>query len=151
RRDPAAALRRRRASRPRADARSVALPGPAVQRCVRGRIHQRARALRPDVPLRLLFPGAAGTVADHGRPRARAARDRDARIVAAAVPQDVLFKIFSGLTSGLSTAQLDPFISNMHLALWVLAVISLVGAAVSMLLPAHVRTTEREPVLEAVA
>src|SRR5438067_309640 len=72
-------------------------------------------------------------------------------IVTAAVPQDVLFKIFSGLTSGLSTAQLDPFISNMHLALWVLAVISLVGAAVSMLRPAHVRTTEREPVLEAVA
>jgi len=72
-------------------------------------------------------------------------------IVTAAVPQDVLFKIFSGLTSGLSTAQLDPFISNMHLAVWVLAAISLVGAAVSMLRPAHVRTTEREPVLEAVA
>ena len=42
-------------------------------------------------------------------------------IVTAAVPKDVLFKIFSGLTSGLSTAQLEPFISNMHLALWVLA------------------------------
>ena len=65
-------------------------------------------------------------------------------IVTAAVPQDVLFKIFSGLTSGLSTAQLDPFISNMHLALWVLAGISLVGAAVSMLRPAHVRATDHE-------
>src|SRR5437588_300970 len=72
-------------------------------------------------------------------------------VVTAAVPQDVLFKIFSGLTSGLSTAQLDPFISNMHLALGVLAAISLVGEGVSMLRPAHVRTTEREPVLEAVA
>jgi EmrB/QacA subfamily drug resistance transporter len=60
-------------------------------------------------------------------------------IVTAAVPKPVLFKIFSGLTSGLSTAQLDPFIANMHLALWVLAGISLLGAGVSMLRPAHVR------------
>jgi EmrB/QacA subfamily drug resistance transporter len=60
-------------------------------------------------------------------------------IVTAAVPTDVLFKIFSGVTSGLSTAQLDPFIANMHLALWVLAGISLLGAGVSMLRPAHVR------------
>jgi EmrB/QacA subfamily drug resistance transporter len=60
-------------------------------------------------------------------------------IVTAAVPKDVLFKIFSGLTSGLSNRQLDPFISNMHLALWVLAAISLLGAGVSMLRPAHVR------------
>ena len=42
-------------------------------------------------------------------------------IVTAAVPKDVLFKIFSGLASGLSNAQLDPFIHNMHMALWVLA------------------------------
>src|SRR5437868_7007942 len=60
-------------------------------------------------------------------------------IVTAAVPQDVLFKIFSGVASGLSNAQLDPFISNMHLALWTLAAISVVGAFVSMLRPAHVR------------
>ena len=60
-------------------------------------------------------------------------------IVTAAVPKPVLFKIFSGLTSGLSAAQLDPFIANMHLALWVLAGISLLGAGVSMLRPAHVR------------
>jgi MFS family permease len=60
-------------------------------------------------------------------------------IVTAAVPKPVLFKIFSGLTSGLSSAQLDPFIANMHLALWVLAGISLLGAGVSMLRPAHVR------------
>ena len=60
-------------------------------------------------------------------------------IVTAAVPKPVLFKIFSGLTSGLSSAQLGPFITNMHLALWVLAGISLLGAGVSMLRPAHVR------------
>src|SRR5437868_3155152 len=60
-------------------------------------------------------------------------------VITSAVPSDVLFKIFSGIASGLSNAQLDPFISNMHLALWTLAAISVVGAFVSMLRPAHVR------------
>jgi EmrB/QacA subfamily drug resistance transporter len=63
-------------------------------------------------------------------------------IVTAAVPSDVLFKIFSGLTSGLSPRQLQPFISNMHLALWVLTAVSLLGAVISMLRPAHVRIVE---------
>ena len=57
-------------------------------------------------------------------------------IVTAAVPKPVLFKIFSGLASGLSSAQLDPFIHNMHTALWVLAATSVVGAGVSLLRPA---------------
>ena len=71
-------------------------------------------------------------------------------IITAAVPQDVLFKIFSGLTSGLSAAQLDPFISNMHVALWVLAGISLLGAVVSMLRPAHVpHQVDLEEIVEA--
>ena len=52
-------------------------------------------------------------------------------IVTAAVPKTVLFKIFSGLASGLSDAQLEPFIPNMHMALWVLTVVSLLGAGVS--------------------
>jgi EmrB/QacA subfamily drug resistance transporter len=68
-------------------------------------------------------------------------------VVTAAVPKDVLFKIFSGLTSGLSTEQLQPFISNMHLALWVLAAVSLLGAGISMLRPAHVRAID-EPLPE---
>ncbi len=72
-------------------------------------------------------------------------------VVTSAVPKDVLFKIFSGLTSGLSNAQLDPFIANMHLALWVLAGISLLGAAVSMLRPAHVKDVDRDELLEAAA
>jgi EmrB/QacA subfamily drug resistance transporter len=58
-------------------------------------------------------------------------------IVTAAVPRDVLLKIFSGLSTGLSNAQLDPFISNMHIALWVLAGTSLLGALVSMMRPGH--------------
>ena len=57
-------------------------------------------------------------------------------IVTAAVPKPVLFKIFSGLANGLSEAKLEPFISNMHTALWVLAITSVVGAGVSLLRPA---------------
>ncbi|HEY2601193.1 MAG TPA: MFS transporter [Thermoleophilaceae bacterium] len=60
-------------------------------------------------------------------------------ILTAAVPKTVMFKIFSGLTKGLSTSKLDPFIQNMHIALWVLAAVSLLGAVVSMMRPAHVR------------
>jgi MFS family permease len=56
-------------------------------------------------------------------------------IVTSAVPKDVLFKIFSGVASGLSDAQLEPFIHNMHTALWVLAATSLVGAGVSLMRP----------------
>ena len=59
-------------------------------------------------------------------------------IVTAAGPKDVLFKIFSGLASGLSSSQLAPFIHNMHTALWVLAITSLIGAGVSLLRPRHV-------------
>ncbi|MGE5409044.1 MAG: MFS transporter [Syntrophothermus sp.] len=58
-------------------------------------------------------------------------------VVTASVPRPVLFKIFSGLASGLTSAQLDPFVANMHDALWVLAAVSLLGAAVSMLRPAE--------------
>jgi hypothetical protein len=53
------------------------------------------------------------------------------------VPKPVLFKIFSGLASGLTSAQLDPFIENMHTALWVLAATSVLGAGVSLLRPRH--------------
>jgi hypothetical protein len=67
------------------------------------------------------------------------------------VPKNVLFKIFSGVASGLSASQLSPFISNMHMALWVLAGISVLGAGVSMLRPAHVRDAEREEFVQAAA
>jgi EmrB/QacA subfamily drug resistance transporter len=72
-------------------------------------------------------------------------------IVTAAVPKDVLFKIFSGLTSGLSNEQLQPFISNMHLALWVLAAISLLGAVISLLRPKHVRAEVDDVILQEAA
>jgi MFS family permease len=70
-------------------------------------------------------------------------------IITSAVPKPVLFKIFSGLSSGLSAKQLDPFITNMHLALWVLAAISLLGAGISMLRPAHVRDVDFAELQEA--
>jgi EmrB/QacA subfamily drug resistance transporter len=72
-------------------------------------------------------------------------------MIANAVPKNVLFSIFSGLASGLSAKQLDPFIANMHLALWVLAAVSLLGAAVSMLRPAHVANVESGELAEVAA
>jgi EmrB/QacA subfamily drug resistance transporter len=58
-------------------------------------------------------------------------------VITNAVPQDLLLRIFSGLADGLSDARLAPFIHNMHVALWTLAAVSLLGALVSMLRPPH--------------
>jgi MFS family permease len=58
-------------------------------------------------------------------------------IVTSAVPKATLFAIFSGVTKGLSPAKLDPFIANMHVALWVLAAVSLLGTGVCLLRPSH--------------
>jgi len=58
-------------------------------------------------------------------------------IVTAAVPRATLLSIFSGLTGQLSTAALDPFIHNLHVAMWVLAATSLLGAIVSLMRPRH--------------
>jgi hypothetical protein len=66
-------------------------------------------------------------------------------IVTSAVPQSTLFAVFSGLTKGLSAAKLAPFIHNMHIALWVLAATSLLGAVVCLLRPSHVRSSEDFP------
>ncbi len=59
-------------------------------------------------------------------------------IVTSAVPKATLFAVFSGVTRGLSEQKLAPFIANMHVALWVLVVTSLVGAVVCLLRPRHV-------------
>ena len=56
-------------------------------------------------------------------------------IVTAAVPKETLLSIFSGLTTGLSAAALDPFIANLHLALWILAATSVLGGIVSLMRP----------------
>jgi hypothetical protein len=66
-------------------------------------------------------------------------------IITAAVPKALLLAIFSGVTTGLSDARLEPFVHNMHTALWVLAATSLAGAFVSRLRPATSRAAV-EPV-----
>jgi EmrB/QacA subfamily drug resistance transporter len=58
-------------------------------------------------------------------------------IVTSAVPKSTLFAVFSGLAKGLSAEKLSPFIANMHVALWVLAGVSLLGALVCLLRPPH--------------
>lgn len=59
-------------------------------------------------------------------------------VVTAGIPKDVLFEIFSGLTSGLAPAALDQFIANLHLAVLALAGVSLVGAVICLLRPSTV-------------
>jgi hypothetical protein len=56
-------------------------------------------------------------------------------VVTSAVPKSVLFKVFSGLANHISNAQLTPFISNMHTALWCLTAVSIIGAVISSLRP----------------
>jgi len=58
-------------------------------------------------------------------------------IVTSAVPKATLFAIFSGLAQGLSAEKLAPFIANMHVALWCLAGVSVVGAAISAARPKY--------------
>jgi hypothetical protein len=58
-------------------------------------------------------------------------------VVTSSVPKTVLFKVFSGLANHISNAQLVPFIANMHVALWCLAAISVVGAFVAAARPKH--------------
>ena len=65
-------------------------------------------------------------------------------IVTSAVPKATLFAVFSGLAHGLSAQKLAPFIDNMHVALWVLAATSLIGAVVCLLRPSHVRSASPE-------
>ena len=59
-------------------------------------------------------------------------------IVTSAVPKQVLFAVFSGLADHISNAQLVPFISNMHTALWCLCAVSIVGAVISAARPKDV-------------
>jgi uncharacterized membrane protein (DUF106 family) len=67
-------------------------------------------------------------------------------VVTSAVPKATLFAVFSGLTRGLSTQKLDPFIANMHAALWVLVATSVIGAFVCLLRPSQLtlQTDEQE-------
>ena len=65
-------------------------------------------------------------------------------IVTSAVPKSTLFAVFSGLAKGLSAQRLEPFIANMHVALWVLAATSVLGAGVCLLRPSHAPAAAQE-------
>ena len=67
-------------------------------------------------------------------------------IVTSAVPKATLFAVFSGLAKGLSPEKLAPFINNMHVALWTLAAVSLVGTVVCLLRPRHVHAVAHDGV-----
>ena len=67
-------------------------------------------------------------------------------VVTSSVPKTVLFKVFSGLANHISNSQLDPFIGNMHLALWCLSAVSVLGAVVAAARPPHVKADRAEPV-----
>ena len=58
------------------------------------------------------------------------------------IPKTLLFKIFSGLASGLGPAKLDPFIANMHTALWVLTGVTVLGTLICLLRPSTSRGRE---------
>jgi EmrB/QacA subfamily drug resistance transporter len=62
-------------------------------------------------------------------------------VVTSSVPKTVLFKVFSGLANHISNTQLDPFLSNMHIALWCLAAVSVLGAFVAAARPSHTETS----------
>ena len=64
-------------------------------------------------------------------------------VVTSAVPKKVLFSVFSGLANHISTAQLTPFIANMHTALWCLTAVSLAGAAISAARPQEIGSAAR--------
>ena len=67
-------------------------------------------------------------------------------VVTNGIPTTTLFSIFSGLGTRISSSQLDPFLTNMHFALWCMMGLSLLGAVVSFARPKHVA----HPVQEAV-
>jgi MFS family permease len=72
-------------------------------------------------------------------------------VVTSAVPKTVLFKVFSGLANHISNAQLNPFIANMHTALWSLAAVSTLGAFVAAARPKHVAAVAEAPEPEVAA
>jgi MFS family permease len=63
-------------------------------------------------------------------------------VITSSVPKSTLFAVFSGLANHISNAQLVPFISNMHTALWCLTGFSLIGAAVASARPKHQATAK---------
>ncbi len=70
-------------------------------------------------------------------------------VVTSSVPKNVLFSVFSGLANHISNSQLDPFISNMHTALWTLAIVSGLGAFVAAARPKDAKSSVAKPAEQA--
>jgi hypothetical protein len=60
-------------------------------------------------------------------------------VVTSGISPTVLFSIFSGLGTRISSGHMSAFLSNMHVALWCLAGFSLLGVFVSFARPKHVK------------
>ena len=72
-------------------------------------------------------------------------------IVTASVPKSVLFNVFSGLGARITNTQISPFLSNLHLALWILCGVSVIGIFVCFSRPKHVSTDASEAETQLVA
>ena len=66
-------------------------------------------------------------------------------IVTSSLPQAVMLRIFSGVSSGLSTAEVAPFITGVRIALLVLGLVSLVSTPLSLLRGAEESRRVRVP------
>ncbi len=58
-------------------------------------------------------------------------------VVTSGIPPKVLFSIFSGLGTRISSTQMAPFLANMHLALWCMTALSVIGAVVAFARPKY--------------
>lgn len=67
-------------------------------------------------------------------------------IVAGTIPKSVMFQIFAGVTAGVPSSALQPFITGLHISFALMAVISLLGAVASALRGAHRPVHELEAV-----
>ena len=65
-------------------------------------------------------------------------------VVTAGISPTVLFSIFSGLGTRISQAEMAPFLANMHLALWCMSGLSVLGALVALARPKHVAAEQSE-------
>jgi MFS family permease len=63
-------------------------------------------------------------------------------IVTTGISPTVLFSIFSGLGTRISATHMGSFMSNLHVALWCMAGLSILGAIVSFARPKHVGQVE---------
>ncbi|MBF6595733.1 MAG: MFS transporter [Thermaceae bacterium] len=63
-------------------------------------------------------------------------------LVASSLPKDVLFKIFSGLATGLSQTALEPFSASTRLALWIMTLLGATATLVALLSHPLARPTQ---------